>query len=54
MPSDAPNGVARPSAPATTVRHSSLTLRTVLVTTLVALLAVLMTGLAALPLLRDG
>jgi two-component system OmpR family sensor kinase len=54
MPSDAPNGVALPSAPATTVRHSSLTLRTVLVTTLVALLAVLMTGLAALPLLRDA
>jgi two-component system sensor histidine kinase BaeS len=40
--------------PATQVKSSSLGLRTVLVTTLVALLAVLMTGLAALPLLRDA
>jgi two-component system sensor histidine kinase BaeS len=36
------------------VRHASVTLRTVFVTTLVALLAVLMTGLTALPLLRDA
>ena len=54
MPSDAPNGVLTARAPSTKVRSSSLGLRTVLVTTLVALLAVLMTGLAALPLLRDA
>ena len=36
------------------MRRASLTLRTVFVTTLVALLAVLMTGLTALPLLRDA
>ncbi|MBK6761979.1 MAG: HAMP domain-containing histidine kinase [Micrococcales bacterium] len=52
MPSDAPNGVLTAPSAADTVRRSSLGLRTVLVTTLVALLAVLMTGLAALPLLR--
>ena len=52
MPSDAPNeAVAQPAA-AISVRRASLTLRTVFVTTLVALLAVLMTGLTALPLLR--
>lgn len=55
MPSDAPNGVLTSTDPESdTDRSSSLTLRTVLVTTLVALLAVLMTGLAALPLLRDA
>lgn len=54
MPSDAPNDTLTASRPDTTLRRSSLTLRTVLVTTLVALLAVLMTGLAALPLLRDA
>ena len=54
MPSDAPNeAVAQPAA-AISVRRASLTLRTVFVTTLVALLAVLMTGLTALPLLRDA
>lgn len=54
MPSDAPNGALTQQPAPTTVRSSSLGLRTVLVTTLVALLAVLMTGLAALPLLRDA
>ena len=54
MPSDAPNEVVLNSAAPESVRRSSLTLRTVFVTTLVALLAVLMTGLAALPLLRDA
>lgn len=54
MPSDAPNEVVDSPASLDTHRGSSLTLRTVLVTTLVALLAVLMTGLAAFPLLRDA
>ncbi|MCU0279907.1 MAG: HAMP domain-containing protein, partial [Candidatus Nanopelagicales bacterium] len=54
MPSDAPNEVVLHAAAPESVRRSSLTLRTVFVTTLVALLAVLMTGLAALPLLRDA
>lgn len=54
MPSDAPAEALTEQRPDTTLRRSSLTLRTVLVTTLVALLAVLMTGLAALPLLRDA
>lgn len=54
MPSDAPNGVLTTPSTPDQVSRSSLGLRTVLVTTLVALLAVLMTGLAALPLLRDA
>lgn len=54
MPSDAPQGFLANRPPDTTVRTSSLTLRAVLVTVLVALLAVLMTGLAALPLLREA
>ena len=54
MPSDAPNEVLETPEPLDTNRGASLTLRTVLVTTLVALLAVLMTGLAAFPLLRDA
>jgi two-component system sensor histidine kinase BaeS len=54
MPSDAPNEAVAAPTPTATVRRASLTLRTVFVTTLVALLAVLMTGLAALPLLRDA
>lgn len=55
MPSDAPNEVLTPAAgPDESQRGSSLTLRTVLVTTLVSLLAVLLTGLAAFPLLRDA
>lgn len=51
---DAPNEVLSGSASSDNHSRSSLGLRTVLVTTLVALLAVLMTGLAALPLLRDA
>ncbi len=55
MPSDAPNEVLNPAAhPEESQRKSSLTLRTVLVTSLVAVLAVLLTGLAAFPLLRDA
>lgn len=54
MPSDAPNGGVAPPVATVGVRHASVTLRTVFVTTLVALLAVLMTGLTALPLLRDA
>ncbi len=61
MPSDAPNDVtgpiavtAAPPEPAQGNRGSSLTFRTVVVTTLVAVLAVLLTGLAAFPLLRDA
>ena len=55
MPSDAPNEVLNPAAdPEQSQRKSSLTLRTVLVTSLVAVLAVLLTGLAAFPLLRDA
>ena len=54
MPSDAPNEILTESASSDNHSRSSLGLRTVLVTTLVALLAVLMTGLAALPLLRDA
>lgn len=54
MPSDAPNGVLSAPPQPVSAPRSSLGLRTVLVTTLVALLAVLMTGLAALPLLRDA
>ena len=54
MPSDAPNEVLTETASIDSHSRASLGLRTVLVTTLVALLAVLMTGLAALPLLRDA
>jgi two-component system sensor histidine kinase BaeS len=54
MPSDAPIEVLTEAASSDNHSRSSLGLRTVLVTTLVALLAVLMTGLAALPLLRDA
>lgn len=55
MPSDAPNEVLSPAPQSgDTHRGSSLTLRTVLVTTLVSVLAVLLTGLAAFPLLRDA
>lgn len=54
MPSDAPNEVLEHPEPLDTHRGASVTLRTVLVTTLVALLAVLATGLAAFPLLRDA
>ncbi|HQR79325.1 MAG TPA: histidine kinase dimerization/phospho-acceptor domain-containing protein [Actinomycetota bacterium] len=54
MPSDAPNGVLTSPSALDQSSRLSLGLRTVMVTTLVALLAVLMTGLAALPLLRDA
>lgn len=56
MPSDAPNEALTSSVPEAqqTQRGSSLTFRTVVVTTLVAVLAVLLTGIAAFPLLRDA
>lgn len=53
MPTDAPAPAAH-AASVSQVRRSSLTTRVVLVTTTVALLAVLLTGLAALPLLREA